>query len=43
MFLVKKDFVSNHVEYVEQIDMKGSPIDYFVPEQYTIEQLEKLL
>ena len=42
IFLVKKDFEKNDVEKMVPISLK-TPIDEYIPERYTQEDLEKLL
>ena len=43
IFLVRKNFQSNKVEYVERIEQGGRAVDDFIKEAYSKEALEKLL
>lgn len=43
IFLVKKDFQTNRVEYVEEITLDGPTLDDYLPERYSKEQIEGLL
>ena len=42
IFLVKKDFEKNAVEQVVRI-IRSAPVDEYIPERYTQEDLKKLL
>lgn len=43
VFLVKKDFEKNTVEYIVKIDQNGRQIDNYVQERYIKDELEKIL
>ena len=43
IFLVKKDFQKNEVEDVIELDEDQTPVDYYIPQGYTKEDLTRLL
>jgi UDP-N-acetylglucosamine kinase len=43
IFVVKKDFITNAVESVNNITITKSTVDRYIPETYTRDDLEKLL
>lgn len=43
LFLVKKDFEKNTVEYIVEIKQTGKPIDEYIQERYTEDTLESML
>lgn len=42
-FIVKKNFTTNAVESVSNMTIEKSTIDHYIPETYTIDDLEKIL
>jgi adenylylsulfate kinase-like enzyme len=43
IFIVKKDFTTNAVESINNMTISKRAIDYYIPEMYTKDDLEKLL
>lgn len=43
IYLIKKNFVDNSLEFIEEIAWNGQNLDEFIPEQYSKEELETLL